>query len=77
MDCCALEQITVPVCVANVSASQNGQAMHVTVEPLASPVSHQVAGKFVQAMETANVALVNVMRERKDVTQENSVRSFQ
>jgi hypothetical protein len=65
------------VCVANVSASQTGQVMHVIVELLASPVFHQVVEKFARAMEIANVGLVNVMKERKDVTQENSVRSFQ
>jgi hypothetical protein len=65
------------VYVANVSASQTGQVMHVIVELLATPVSHQVVEKFAQATETANVGLVNVMWARKDVTQENSVRSFQ
>jgi TRAP-type C4-dicarboxylate transport system substrate-binding protein len=65
------------VCVANVSASQTGQEMHVIVELPASPVSHQAVEKFAQAMETANVGLVSVMRERKDVTQENSARNFQ
>lgn len=47
------------------------------VELLTSPVSHQAVEKFAQAMETADVGLVSVTRERKDVTQENSVRSFQ
>jgi hypothetical protein len=65
------------VCVANVSASQNGQVMLVIAGLLASLVSLQAVEKFALAMETANVGLVNVMKERKDVTQENSVRSFQ
>jgi hypothetical protein len=65
------------VCVASVNASQNGQEMHVIVELLALPVSRQVVEKSAQAMETANVGRANVTRERKGVTQENSVRSFQ
>jgi hypothetical protein len=77
MDCCVLDQIMALVCVANVSANQNGQVMRVIVERLASPVSLQAVEKFAQAMETANVGLANVMKEKKAVTQENSVRSFQ
>lgn len=77
MDCCVLVQIMALVCVANVSASQTGQVRHVIVELLASPVSHQAVEKFAQAMETADVGLVSVMKGKKDVTQENSVRSFQ
>jgi hypothetical protein len=65
------------VCVANVSASQNGQVMPVIVELLASPVSLQAVEKFVRAMETANVGLVSAMKGKKAVTRENSVRSFQ
>jgi len=74
---CVLVQTMALVCVANASASQTGQAMHVIVELLASRASHQEVGKSVQAMETANVGHVNVMRGRKDVTQESSVRSSQ
>jgi hypothetical protein len=65
------------VYVESASASRIGQEMHVIVELLALPVSHQVVGKSAQAMETASVEHVNAMRGRKDVTRESSARSFQ
>jgi hypothetical protein len=77
MVCYVLVQTMALVCVASASASQTGQEMHVIVELLALPASHQVVGKSAQAMETATAGHVNVTKERKDVIQENSVRNFQ
>lgn len=77
MVCYVLVQIMALVYVASASASQTGREMHVIVVLLPSPVFRQVVEKSAQAMETANVGHVNVTRGRKDVTQENSVRSFQ